>query len=97
MLKCYDRTEYLKLPKIDFYQLRVNYVTQQLEAANPVRDISNADKGSKLTQAVVKTTDLTMETQTIQVDDEERGTVPATFSAWLMDMKAASVPWLWHS
>ena len=86
VLKRYDRTKYLKLPKIDFYQLRVNYVTQQLEAANPVRDIPNADKGSKLAQAVVKTTDLTMETQTIQVDDEERGTVPATFSAWLMDI-----------
>ena len=42
-LKRYDRTKYLKLPKIDFYQLRVNYVTQQLEAANPVRDFPNAD------------------------------------------------------
>ena len=89
-LKRYDRTKYLKLPKIDFYQLRVNYVTQQLEAANPVRDIPNADKGSKLAQAVVKTTDLTMETQTIQVDDEERGTIPATFSAWLMDIVKGS-------
>ena len=90
VLKRYDRTKYLKLPKIDFYQLRVNYVTQQLEAANPVRDIPNADKGSKLVQAVVKTTDLTMETQTIQVDDEERGTVPAAFSAWLMDIVKGS-------
>ena len=90
VLKRYDRTKYLKLPKIDFYQLRVNYVTQQLETANPVRDIPNADKGSKLAQAVVKTTDLTMETQTIQVDDEERGTVPATFPAWLMDIVKGS-------
>lgn len=90
VLKRYDRTTYLKLPKIDFYQLRVNYVTQQLEAANPVRDIPNADKGSKLAQAVVKTTDLTMETQTIQVDDEERGTIPATFSTWLMEIVKGS-------
>ena len=90
MLKRYDRTKYLKLPKIDFYQLRVNYVTQQLEAANPVRDIPNADKDSKLSQAVVKTTDLTMKTQKIQVDDEERGTVPANFSAWLMGIVKGS-------
>ena len=90
VLKRYDRTKYLKLPKIDFYQLRVNYVTQQLEAANPVRDIPKADKHSKLTQAVVKTTDLTMVTQTIQVDDEERGTIPATFAAWLMDIVKGS-------
>ena len=90
VLKRYDRTKYLKLPKIDFYQLRVSYVTQQLEAANPVRDIPNADKGSQMAQAVVKTTDLTMETQTIQVDDEEYGTVPATFFAWLMDIVKGS-------
>ena len=89
-LKRYDRTKYLKLPKIDFYQLRVNYVTQQLDAANPIRDIPNADKGSKLAEAVVKTTDLTMKTQTIQVDDEERGTVPATFTAWLMEIVKGS-------
>ena len=90
VLKRYDRTKYLKLPKIDFYQLRVNYVTQQLEAANPVRDIPKADKDSKLTQAVVKTTDLTMVTQAIQVDDEERGTIPATFAVWLMDIVKGS-------
>ena len=90
VLRRYDRTKYLKLPKIDFYQLRVNYVTQQLEAADPVRDIPNADKGSKLAQTIVKTTDLTMETQTIQVDDEERGTVPAAFSAWLMGIVKGS-------
>ena len=90
VLRRYDRTKYLKLPKIGFYQLRVNYVTKRLEAANPTRDISNADKGSKLTQTIVKTTDLTMETQAIQVDDEERGTIPATFFAWLMDIVKGS-------
>ena len=90
VLKRYDRTKYLKLPKIDFYQLRVNYVTQQLEAANPDRDLPNADENSKLAQAIVKTTDLTMETQTIQVDDEERGNIPATFYAWLMEIVKGS-------
>ena len=90
VLKRYDRTKYLKLPKIDFYQLRVNYVTQQLEAANPVRDICDADKGSRLAQAIVKTTDLTMNVQNIQVDDEERGTIPANFAAWLMDIVKGS-------
>ncbi|MDD5883211.1 MAG: hypothetical protein PUD70_03905, partial [Firmicutes bacterium] len=43
-LNRYDRTAYLKLPKIDFYQLRVNYQTLMLEAADPARDISHADK-----------------------------------------------------
>lgn len=89
-LNRYDRTKYLKLPKIDFYQLRVNYVTQQLEAANPVRDIPNADSGAKRKQTIVKTTDLTMAVTAIDVDDEERGTIPATFSAWLMEIVKGS-------
>ena len=90
VLNRYDRTKYLKLPKIDFYQLRVNYVTQQLEAANPVRDIPNADSGAKQKQAIVKTTDLTMAVTAIDVDDEERGTIPATFCAWLMEIVKGS-------
>ena len=89
-LNRYNRTKYLKLPKIDFYQLRINYVTQQLEAANPQRDIPNADTGSKLSQSVVKTTDFTMSPQAIHVEDIERGTVPATFSTWLMDIVKGS-------
>ena len=89
-LNRYDRTAYLKLPKIDFYQLRVNYQTLQLEAANPAQDIPHAAEDAKYAQAVVKTTDLTMEVQSISVDEEERGTVPATFSAWLMDIVKGS-------
>lgn len=86
----YDRTAYLKLPKIDFYQLRVNYETLRLEAANPERDIPHGAEGAKLAQSVVKTTDLTMEVQSISVDEEEHGTTPATFSAWLMDIVKGS-------
>ncbi len=32
-IKRYDRTAYLKLPKIDFYQFKVNYETQTEEPA----------------------------------------------------------------
>lgn len=86
----YDRTKYLKLPKIDFYQLRVNYVTQQLEAASPDRDIPNAGSAAKRQESVIKTTDLTMQPTSIQVDDTERGTVPASFCAWLRDIVKGS-------
>lgn len=90
IIKRYDRTKYLKLPKIDFYQLRVNYITQQLEAAAPARDIPNSCSDSKLKEAIVTTTDLTMQPTSIQVDTAERGTVPATFSAWLMEIAKGS-------
>lgn len=90
IIKRYDRTNYLKLPKIEFYQLRVNYITRQLEAADPARDIPNAGNASKLRDAVIKTTDLTMRPTNIQMDDTERGTVQATFSAWLMEIVKGS-------
>ena len=85
-IKRYDRTKYLKLPKIGFYQLRVNYITQQLEAAAPERDIPKSGNAAKLKEAIIKTTDLTMQPASIQVDDAERGTTPATFSAWLLEI-----------
>lgn len=89
-LKRYDRTKYLKLPKIDFYQLRVNYVTYQLEVADPTRDIPKADCGTKTEQAIIKTTDLTMENAVITFDETERGDIPATFPAWLMEIVKGS-------
>lgn len=36
-LKRYDRTAYLKLPKVDFYQLKINYDTLTVEKANPAK------------------------------------------------------------
>ena len=41
-LNRYDRTGYLKLPKVDFYQLKVHYETVTVEEADPERDIVNA-------------------------------------------------------
>lgn len=89
-IKRYDRTKYLKLPKIDFYQLRVNYITQQLEAAAPERDIPKSGNAAKMKEAIIKTTDLTMQPTSIQIDDTERGTTPATFSAWLLEIVKGS-------
>ena len=82
-LKRYDRTTYLKLPKIDFYQFKVNYETQTVEPAAPAEKIPMAASEAKLSGSIIKTTDLTMETQNIKVDDAERGTEQATFVTWL--------------
>ena len=82
-LKRYDRTAYLKLPKIDFYQFKVNYETQTVEPAAPETKIPTATAEAKLSGSIIKTTDLTMETQNIKVDDAERGTEQATFTTWL--------------
>lgn len=82
-LKRYDRTAYLKLPKIDFYQFKVNYETQTVDPAAPETKIPVAAAEAKLSGGIIKTTDLSMETQNIKVDDAERGTEQATFATWL--------------
>lgn len=82
-IRRYDRTAYLKLPKIDFYQFKVNYETQTVEPADPKTKIPTAANEAKLSGSIIKTTDLSMETQNIKVDDTERGMEQATFATWL--------------
>jgi len=82
-LKRYDRTAYLKLPKIGFYQLKVNYETQTLEAADPASAIPQAPYIDNHGEGSVRTTDFTLRGYGLELDDEERGTAYATFSGWL--------------
>ena len=82
-LRRYDRTKHLKLPKVDFYQLAINYETMVLEAADPEGAIPHAADDTDNKESVVKTTDLTMETFTTTTDDRERGAEQAKFFSWL--------------
>ena len=84
-LKCYNRTDYLKLPKVDFYQLKINYETLTVEEAKPETDIPLSADSAYIGGDIIKTTDLSMsqENTTIAVDNTERGTKPATFNSWL--------------
>ena len=85
-LNRYNRTKYLKLPKIDFYQLRVNYETKKLETANPEEQIPYVLDSAGIKASIVKTTDFSMDMKNIQIDDEDHGDCPATFSSWLRDI-----------
>ena len=84
-LKRYDRTAYLKLPKVEFYQLKINYDTLTVEKADPASNIATAADNTRLADSVIKTTDLSMDESkiTINVDDSEYGTEPATFLSWV--------------
>lgn len=79
----YDRTKYLHLPKVEFYQLKINYETLTLEAAHPEETLCDAYKGTENATGIIKTTDLSMEIVDTKMDDEERGIVPAAYYAWL--------------
>lgn len=79
----YDRTKHLHLPKVEFYQLKINYETLTLEAAHPEETLCDAYKGTENATGIIKTTDLSMEIVDTKMDDEERGIVPAAYYAWL--------------
>jgi len=91
-LNCYDRTAYLKLPKVDFYQLKVSFETVTVEEANPEKGISGAV--ARAAKDVIKQTDFTLENIVHEVDDAERGAEPAVFSQWIYALARSSFGFL---
>lgn len=83
ILKRYDRTKYLKLPQIDFYQFRIKYETIVKEEAKPETQIpvavQNTDKSSEITRV----TDFSMKTIEREFETIEQGKEPATFFSWI--------------
>lgn len=87
----YDRTDYLHLPKVDFYQMKIHYETLIVEPVEPAKTLPDACKDAKSTAGIIKTTDFSMEVADIRVDNEEHGTVPASYSAWLYSIVRSSL------
>ena len=79
----YNRTAYLKLPKVDFYQLKINYESLVIEKADIVDGITKSTDNATIAADIIRTTDLSMQDLGITVDDSERGNEPASFNTWL--------------
>lgn len=90
-LKCYDRTKYLKLPKVDFYQLRVRYESKITEPADPAKTIPKAAKGTETDRAIISTTDFTMTPLSYHIDKEDHGDRRASFHQWLYSIRRAGL------
>ena len=90
-LNRYDRTKYLRLPKVDFYQLKIRYETLIAEKALPEENLPDACKNTQTVAGVIKTTDLTMEVLERTVDDAERGDTPAVYYPWLYGIVRSSL------
>lgn len=89
-LKRYDRTKYLKLPKVEFYQFKINYETIITEKANAEAGIINSTTNAENAQGIYTSTDFTMKKKAISVDDKEYGTTPTTFNSWLNEIVKGS-------
>ena len=79
----YSRMAYLKLPKVDFYQLKINYESLVIEEADIVGGITKSTDNATIAADIIRTTDLSMQDLGISVDDSERGNEPASYNAWL--------------
>ncbi len=90
VLHRYDRTAYLKLPKVDFYQLKINYESLVIEEADIAGGISASAENAVVSADIIKTTDFSMKDISIAVDDNERGNAPASFTAWLYNITKGS-------
>lgn len=90
VLRRYDRTAYLKLPKVDFYQLKINYESLVIEEADIAGGISASAENAVVSADIIKTTDFSMKDISIVVDDNERGNEPASFTAWLYNITKGS-------
>lgn len=53
-LKRYNRTAYLKLPKMNFYQLKINYDTLTVEKANPAKGIADSTEFAHVSDYIIK-------------------------------------------
>ena len=90
VLRRYDRTAYLKLPKVDFYQLKINYESLVIEEADIAGGISASAENAVVSADIIKTTDFSMKDISIAVDDNERGNEPASFTGWLYNITKGS-------
>ena len=79
----YDRTDHLHLPKVDFYQLKIHYETLIVDPAEPEKTLPDVYKNASIVAGTIKTTDFSMEITDTRVDNEEHGTVPASYSCLL--------------
>lgn len=89
-LNRYNRMAHLKLPKVDFYQLAIRYTEENTEELAPEKYIPVAADNTLNNSTIVRTTNLSMETKSIEVDTTERGTEHASFDAWLYSIVKGS-------
>jgi len=79
----FDRTQYLKLQPIDFYQLQVSFDTTTIEEADPTKNIPQAIAQAEKQTGIITTQKINGEIVNREFDNKEYGTQQATFLTWL--------------
>lgn len=89
-IKRYDRTAYLKLPKVDYYQLKINYNTIIVDSASNTEAeiLSSADDAKDIN--TIKSGDFSELTKRIEFISDEKGTISANFTSWIYGIAKSS-------
>lgn len=87
----YDRTQYLKLPPIDFYQFDIRYDTITVKEAEPeIRIPASTEKAYKNPDETRSIDPFSQKTLRREFDDTERGERQATFLSWIYEISKES-------
>ena len=87
-IRRYDRTKYLKLPKVDFYQLKINYRTfNEEEPTDIATKILQATEGTEI-KTLKEKGEMSTELRTIDIDIDstERGATITYFNLWVNEI-----------
>ena len=89
-LKRYDRTGYLHLPKVDFYQFKVNYRTVLVDKATNEGISAGieaaADDAHIVTLLQTAVFSDSLQTTDVVEDETERGNIVANYNIWLNEL-----------
>lgn len=83
----YDRTRKLKLPKLKFYQMAVQYLAQEIrQTTDPKLILPSLAENNKHHAVLTWTEDFKGEVSDREIDATEHGTRPASFIGFLNDI-----------
>lgn len=87
-LKRYDRTQYLKLPKVEFYQLKINYKTITEQPAENIGEKILSVADSAEIKNIKETSEITTELHRtgVDIDSAEYGNTIASFNVWVNEI-----------
>ena len=86
LINRYNRMDYLKLPNVDFYQLRISYETIVEEELNIAESLNNVLKATENDNGIILTKTLDSQLISTKVLDQETGKKICTFNSWLNDI-----------
>lgn len=80
-----NRVEYLKLPPIEYYQMRVEFIQTTAEQADPSHKIQYATEGTEIADEKITTKESLSDDEvgTVEFVTEEQGCEYATFYQWV--------------